>query len=295
MSQYFLLLSASTWARRALAWAASRACWELFRVRCRVPVPESRNPVPGPRGRRTTAPWRPPPAAFRPGSWTTRSGRIVESAPALWTCSRKSTCLSIPDASTTRRSCTSPHCPRALLERRADSRACVERISWASDSRASWSCCASWPYCSRRSRSSSATCCCTAVSFSATGASARSTFPSWLRDSPSSRFWMLRRRRSASAAANWALTSERRDETASKSSSSAWCAAAERKVGGGGTGKGAHQQHQQGKNQGESIHILTVACPCDNLGQRQSGGCDVRTVQPALPGTAAGRSAARCG
>ena len=246
MSQYFLLLKASTWALRAFAWAANSACWPPGAGPCCMPSATSA-PAPGPRGRTTAAPWRRRQAACPPGSWTTRSGRTALSAPALCSCSWKSTCRSMPAASTTRRSWTSPHCPRALLDRRADSRAWVDRSSCSSERRASCSCWASCPYCSSRSRSSRDTCCCTAVSFSATGARARSTLPSWFLDSPSSRFCAESRRRSASAAANWALTSESRAETASKSSSSGEVPPAEHHVDGGGAGNGAEQAASAGQ------------------------------------------------
>ena len=136
MSQYFLLLSASTWAFRALAWAAAGSAGRPALLRGLLG--RRRTPrVPGPRGRTSAAPWHPPPAACRRAAAPRgRAGQRVRRRAVLlplWTCSWKSTCRSIPAASTTRRSWTSPHWPRALLDRRADSSACVDRSSCSSD------------------------------------------------------------------------------------------------------------------------------------------------------------------
>ena len=79
-----------------------------------------------------------------PASRTTMSGRArPPSAPSTVTCSSKSHRALIPASSTTRRSCISPHRPRASGRRRAVTRAWVCSRSWSESARAIFTCSAS--------------------------------------------------------------------------------------------------------------------------------------------------------
>ena len=135
-----------------------------------------------------------------PGRATTMSGRTARSAPSRsaprpWTCSAKSTCEVIPAASTTRRSCTSPQEPRALVERSAEDSPWVVSRSSSCPRRAPSRASRTAPNWSARSRSISRTCCSTVASWVRTGARACST--SWSRAERASR--VSTRSRSCSA------------------------------------------------------------------------------------------------
>ena len=100
-----------------------------------------------------------------PGSRTTRSGRSTPSSPRTDTCSSKSQRSSMPACSTTRRSCSSPHWPRACGRRSAVTSAAVSRPSRSEPSRTcpTWACSSpSWrarsPSSPRRERSTCSSC-----------------------------------------------------------------------------------------------------------------------------------------
>src|ERR1035437_3552200 len=78
-------------------------------------------------------------------------GRSDTSSPATDDCSTKSQCLTIPDSSTTLRSCIWPHWPRALGLRSAVTSAPVSLRRRSPDSVSVLSCSSSRPRDSRRS------------------------------------------------------------------------------------------------------------------------------------------------
>ncbi len=145
-----------------------------------------------------------------PGSRTTTSGRTPRPcALTEVTCSSKSQRASIPEASSTRRSCTSPQAPRTVEERSEPASEAVWRPRcWVSPStRASRPRRA--PNCCMRSRSSVPTWCSTRTSASLSGASSAAVSRSSARDVSRSTTRSRRRSRSATTAAERAASTRR--------------------------------------------------------------------------------------
>ena len=119
-----------------------------------------------------------------PASRTTMSGRCGPSAVLTLTCSSKSHRALIPASSTTRRSCISPHRPRASGRRKAVTRDWVWARSWSELCRAMWTCSAS-AACERcRAASDSRSCVSTLARVSFSGSTRCSTAAWRLSSSP---------------------------------------------------------------------------------------------------------------
>ena len=113
--QYSLAASAATCRPSPVAWSTSSAARSSSG---RSSAWASRNAFIGALASMTST--------FAPGSRTTTSGRTPRSwALTAVTCSSKSQRDSIPDASSTRRSCTSPHAPRTVDDRSEPARDAV--------------------------------------------------------------------------------------------------------------------------------------------------------------------------
>ncbi len=158
--QYSLAASAATCRPRPTAWSRSRADLSSSPISSDC---ASRKAVIGALASTTST--------LSPGSRTTTSGRT----PRPWaltalTCSSKSQRLTMPAASSTRRSCTSPQAPRTLDERSDPASEAVARPRcWVSPStRASSE--RIEPNCAIRSRSRDPTWCSTRTSASLSGA-----------------------------------------------------------------------------------------------------------------------------
>src|SRR4051812_43744419 len=190
--QYSLAARASTCERRA------RACLSAAR-RCRSSSSPaapgslaSRKAASGALASTTTC--------LPPGRWTTRSGRTpTPSGVVATTCWVKSTRANIPACSTTRRSWTSPHVPRAVGERSAPGRAAVCARSASPEVRTASICSPRRAYCCSRSRSSTRTCSSTRCRAPASGESVAASSRSC--EAADSRSVTRSRRRSRSATA----------------------------------------------------------------------------------------------
>ena len=202
--QYSLAARPATWRSRATAWATRSSDRSSSG---RSSAWASRKAVIGALASTTRT--------LCPGSRTTTSGRTPRSwalTPA--TCSSKSQRASIPDASSTRRSCTSPQAPRTVEDRSDPASEAVWRPRcWVSPSTRARRA-RSEPNCSIRSRSSEPTWCSTRRRASLSGARSAAVSMSSAREVSRSSTRSRSRSRSATTAAVRAACTSRDSITA---------------------------------------------------------------------------------